>query len=199
MQVKVSYFVQHEISRKNFIGYCISGQLQINIMSGNKGIKITSEVRMDDRILYLVRVDKEEMAFVDTEREAQLVVDSIAAAESKRLENDWVQVFRQDLDGGRKVIISTQALGIILNGSITKVCTIDFIPVGRVVLTKGRLTLTDSMINVGNSIISPSPVLEASERLVKDQPQETSDETPESKPKEDDNSGDDTQEEEKSN
>jgi len=123
-----------------------------------ENITITPEVSMDRKILYLVRIDKEEMAFVESEREAQLVVDSIAAAESKRLESKWVKVFRQDLEDGQKVVLSTQSLGYAINGSINKACTIDYIPVGHAVLVKGRLALTASMISTPSESSAPIPV-----------------------------------------
>lgn len=135
-------------------------------MNQNKSVKITPEVNMDERVFYLIRMDKEEMAFVDTEREALLVVDSIAAVESKRYKDDWTKVFRQDLDDGRKVIISTQSLGVVINGTVTKTCEIDFIPVGHATLTKGRLTLAESMI-LSKETTSPIPLPDALERLSK--------------------------------
>ena len=103
-----------------------------------KTIKITPEVRMDDKVLYLIRVDGEEMAFTNSSKEALLIVDSLAAAEQKRLGNEWTKVFRQDLNEGQKVVISTQSLGYAINGGIYKAVTIDFIPVGHSYLVKGR-------------------------------------------------------------
>ena len=103
-----------------------------------KTMKITPEVRMDSKYQYLIRIDGEEMAFADSSKEALLIVDSVAAAEQKRLETEWTKVFRQDLDDGRKVVISTQALGYVANGSITKAVTIDFVTVGHAFLVKGR-------------------------------------------------------------
>jgi hypothetical protein len=110
----------------------------------NKTIKITPEVRMDSKVLFLIRVDGEEMAFSDSSREALLIVDSTAAAEQKRLEKEWVKVFREDLNGGQKVIISTQTLGYVTNGGIINAATIDFIPVGHAYLVKGRHELHHS-------------------------------------------------------
>jgi hypothetical protein len=104
----------------------------------DKTIKITPEVRMDSKVLFLIRVDGEEMAFSDSSREALLIVDSTAAAEQKRLECEWVKVFREDINNGQKVIISTQTLGYLTNGCINKAAVIDFIPVGHAYLVKGR-------------------------------------------------------------
>jgi len=103
-----------------------------------KVTKITPEVRMDSKVLFLIRMDGEEMAFSDSSKEALLIVDSIAAAEQKRLEDEWTKVFRQDLNEGQKVIISTQSLGYVANGGIYKAVAIDFIPVGHSYLVKGR-------------------------------------------------------------
>ena len=103
-----------------------------------KTIKITPEVRMDSKVLFLIRMDGEEMAFADSSKEALLIVDSIAAAEQKRLEDEWTKVFREDLNEGHKVVISTQTLGYAVNGGIYKAVTIDLIPVGHAFLVKGR-------------------------------------------------------------
>lgn len=107
-------------------------------MSTDSGVKITPEVRSDDRIMFLIRVNKEELAFVDTEREAILVIDSLAASETVRMTDDWTKVYREDLRGGREVVLSTQSLGRVINGSIVHAETIDCIPVGHVFLVRGR-------------------------------------------------------------
>ena len=101
-------------------------------------IKVTPEVRLDSTVLYLIRVNGEEMAFAESADEANLIVDSTAAFEQRRLENDWTTVFRQDLDEGRKVVISTQSLGYAMNGSIYKVSTIDYVSVSHAYLVRGR-------------------------------------------------------------
>lgn len=107
-------------------------------MSTDSGVKITPEVRSTDNIQYLIRIDGTELAFVETERDAILVVDSLAAEEARRLTDDWTKVYREDLNGGRKVILSTQALGRVMNGSIVPKEEIDCIAVGHVVLVRGR-------------------------------------------------------------
>jgi hypothetical protein len=121
-----------------------------------KKIFITPEVSMDDKILFLIRQNGEELAFTNTSNEAILIVDSIAASEQKRLSNEWTKVYRQDLDENRKVIISTQALGYITNGAITKCSVIDFIPVGRATPVKNRYELTEE----GNVVVPVAEVLQ---------------------------------------
>ena len=101
-------------------------------------VKITPEVNMDSRILYLIRINKEEMAFVNSEEEAKLVVDSIAAEEIRRLENDTTEVYRKDSKDGRNVRISKKDLGALYNSSVYFVMEIDYLPVGHAILTKGR-------------------------------------------------------------
>ena len=125
-------------------------------MSTDSGIKITPEVRSDDCIQYLIRVDGEELAFVENEKDAILVVDSLAAEETRRLTGEWTKVYREDLQGGRKVVLSTQYLGRIVNGSITPFETIDMIPVGHVVLIRGRHERSDEE-DLNTSPIVPLP------------------------------------------
>jgi len=110
-------------------------------------VKITPEVNMDSRILYLVRINKEEMAFVNSEEEAKLVVDSIAAEEIRRLENDTTEVYRKDSKDGRNVRISKKDIGTLYNSSVYFVMEIDCLPVGHAILTKGR-----------HELPSPSPL-----------------------------------------
>ena len=99
--------------------------------------KITEEVSMDSKIQYLIRIDGTEMAFCDSEDEAIIAISSIANKEIKNLENDWTKVFRQDLEDGKKIIISTQALGNLYNGSMVETMIIDIVAVGHCFLTKG--------------------------------------------------------------
>lgn len=101
--------------------------------------KITSEVELDDKILFLVRIDGKEACFVDDESQAKLAVDSFAAFEQRRLSTSDFKVFRRDLENGRISTISTQSIGYIMNGPITKFVTIDYIPVGHALIINGRL------------------------------------------------------------
>ncbi len=99
---------------------------------------ITPEVNMDSRILYLIRINKEEMAFVNSEEEAKLVIDSIAAKMVEELETKSTEVYRKDSKDANKVVISKKDLGTLYNSSVYPVMEIDFLPVGHAVLTKGR-------------------------------------------------------------
>jgi hypothetical protein len=101
-------------------------------------VKITPEVNMDSRVLYLIRINKEEVAFVNSEEEAKLVVDSVAAGMIGELENKSTEVYRKDAADGAKVVISKKDLGTLYNSSVYSVMEIDFLPVGHAVLTKGR-------------------------------------------------------------
>lgn len=105
-------------------------------------INITPEVKSTSQTYYLVRINGEEMCLVETEDKAKLAVDSIAAHEVKRLEEENVKIYREDLDNGKKVVISSQILGMIYNGSIIQVEDIDFVPVGFVNVIKGRHELS---------------------------------------------------------
>ncbi len=99
-------------------------------------IKLTPEGYMDSKILFLIRINGEELAYVDTEKDAKSMIDSIATVEQKSLENEWVKVFRQDVNDGRKTIISTQSIGRLVNGNVTASVTIDYIPVGHAYIVK---------------------------------------------------------------
>lgn len=104
----------------------------------SKNLIITPEISIDSTTFYLIRIDKEEMCFVNTEKEAKLAVDSIGASEVKRMEKEGVKIYREDLNDGKKVVISSQTLGTIYNGSIIQEEEIDYVPVSHAVLTKGR-------------------------------------------------------------
>ena len=107
--------------------------------------KITPEVVVDDKIMFLIRVDGEPMAFADTEREAELIIDSIGASEQRRLEDEWTEVYRSDTANNKEVTISIRKLGRMYNGSIAQATKIDFIKLSHAVLIKNRHELTDSV------------------------------------------------------
>ena len=165
----------------------------------NKTMKITPEVRMDNKYQYLIRIDEEEMAFADSPKEALLIVDSVAAAEQKRLEDEWTKVFRQDLDEGRKVVISTQSLGYIANGSIYKAVTIDFVTVGHAFLVKGRHELNqeeDSIPEVPSVPVPDILQMLAKENAEEDEESEEEESSEEEEPEslEEEPSGSDSEE-----
>ena len=109
---------------------------------------ITPEVNMDSKILYLIRIDKVEMAFVNSEEEAKLVIDSIAAAEAKREENKYTEIYRKDSVNGNKVILSRKDLGNLFNSAVYPMMEIDYVSVGHAVLTKGRHELPSGKISL---------------------------------------------------
>ena len=108
------------------------------VPESNGFVKITPEVDMDSRILYLIRINKEEVAFVNSEQEAKLVIDSVAAETVRKLEDKDTEIYRKDSNDGENVVISQKDLGTLYNSSIYPVMEIDFLPVGHAVLTKGR-------------------------------------------------------------
>lgn len=109
---------------------------------------ITPEIKMDTVLSYLIRSNGTELFNVDTEHEAKLAIDSIAATETKRLTNEWVKVFKEELNDGKKIILSTQSLGRVFNGVMTQESVIDYIPIGHAVLVKGRHELLDKILNI---------------------------------------------------
>jgi hypothetical protein len=106
-------------------------------------IKLTPEVHMNSKVLYLVRVDKEEVCFCKTEKEAVLVIDSLAAAVQKELTDEYTKVYREDIRDGEKVILSTQTLGFLINGGIHQAKVFDYVPVSQALYVKGRHPLPD--------------------------------------------------------
>lgn len=101
------------------------------------GTKITPEILSTDCTAYLIRNNKEEVSLVERESDARLAIDSFAAAIVKELTNEYTKVYREDVNEN-KVIISTQALGYIMNGSIVEHSVIDYIPLNFVIIEKGR-------------------------------------------------------------
>jgi hypothetical protein len=112
---------------------------------------LTPEVQIESILRYLIRINGVEIALVDSEREAIAVIDSLGAYEAKKLESPSVRVFRQDLDNNKKIKISTQSLGILVNGSIIKKFSIDYVPVPHAILTKQRIPTPKDHINGVNS------------------------------------------------
>lgn len=100
---------------------------------------LTPEVVITTKSLFLIRVDKNELILVDTEQDAKLAIDSIAHCEIKRLETDKsIRTFRRDESSGKNIVICTQALGALIDGPIIETMKIDFIPVNRAQLLRGR-------------------------------------------------------------
>ena len=95
-------------------------------------IKITPDVFTASIIKYLVRIDKQEFAFADDEKTAMAIINSLANSEVKKLTSPSVKVFRRDLNDGKEVHICTQALGVLVNGRVSKNMIIDLIAVPKV-------------------------------------------------------------------
>lgn len=106
-------------------------------------IRITPEVNSTSKIAYLIRRcdvvgnQTEEVNLVERESDARLAIDSFAAALIKEITNEWTKVYRED-ENDRKIILSTQSIGYIMNGSITPTFIIDYIPLGYVSVSRGR-------------------------------------------------------------
>ena len=100
--------------------------------------KLTEEVSLLDKTLYLIRIDNVEKVIVEGKDEAKLVLDSLAQDECNKLQTDWVRVFRRDQTDGMKVSISTQSQGILINGFVKTTKRLDCIPVRCAFLVKGR-------------------------------------------------------------
>jgi hypothetical protein len=86
-----------------------------------------------------VRQDGSEMFLVTNESEAVLAIDSLASAHQKELANEWTKVYREDLNDGKKVVISTRQLGRIVDGSIIVDTILDCIKVPIAHVIKPRL------------------------------------------------------------
>lgn len=137
-------------------------------MSDN--IKLTPEVILTKKILYLIKINGEEKIIVNEEDEAKLVMDSIADKEVKRLENEWTKVFRRDQPDGLKISIATQNLGIAFNGFVCTNTRIECTKVPCAQLLKGRLERTVNTEKI-NSMITPellSKLKERREKFVED-------------------------------
>lgn len=105
----------------------------------NDSQSLTPEVIVTTSVLFLIRVDGQELALVDSEKSAKLAIDSICHAEIKRLEADKnLRTFRRDATDEKSITISTQALGTLVDGQVADYMKIDFIPVNRARVLRGR-------------------------------------------------------------
>ena len=93
-------------------------------------IKITKDITLDAMFLYLIRIDRQEAVLAIDENDAKLIVNSIATREIENMQKELnVKIFRQDLDDGRKVIISKQYVGYLYNSRVHKAMIIETVPV----------------------------------------------------------------------
>jgi hypothetical protein len=100
---------------------------------------LTPEVTLENYSEYLVRLNGKELVFTTNETEAVAIVDSVANFECAKLRNDSTEVFRQDLENGKRVKISSKTLGRMWNGSVQDISTIDFVSVPKASHIKQRI------------------------------------------------------------
>ena len=84
---------------------------------------------------YLVRMDREPYALFSTERDAISAVDSIAAAEEKRLERPSTEVFRRKTKDGKEVYVSTRTSNFFREGPMVTQVVVDEIAVPRMTIS----------------------------------------------------------------
>ena len=82
---------------------------------------------------YLIRVDGEVLGLLPTEEAAIRAINSIALHEEKERQKPNVTVYRQNLNDGKEVVISTKTQGWIRNGPLTREMHIDMLAVPRLV------------------------------------------------------------------
>ena len=114
------------------------------ILELNSKKLITPEVEVDmDVKLYLIKRNSKEICFCSDEQEALLCVDSIAAAEQRFCENEWVRSYREDYNDGQRVIISTQSVGYLIHGGISQTVVVEYLAVNSGLPIKCRWALGD--------------------------------------------------------
>lgn len=98
-------------------------------------IKLVKDVFIDEKnLIYTIRIDGETCAYSDAECEAKKIVDTIIQDEIKRQQAiPSIKVLREDFENGSHVV--AQKLGYIYNGTLYKVCTVDFVPIPLVYRT----------------------------------------------------------------
>lgn len=99
---------------------------------------LTPELSIESSDFYLIRKNNEPLFLVEGEKEAILAIDSLASAHQEDLTNDKTRVYREDLNKGRKIKISTQHLGILYDGTPQLETTLDFINISIASVLKGR-------------------------------------------------------------
>lgn len=94
-------------------------------------------VVVDDKSMrYLVRLDGDPFCLVASENDAIKAIDSIAAAEEKRLQSDSVEVFRKKLKDGKEIHVCIRnSNGYFRSGGLSTQSTIDVISVPKMVVS----------------------------------------------------------------
>lgn len=104
--------------------------------------KVTDEVSMTDKILYLVRINGEECMIVDTHDCAKLVADSIACKEITLMKKKFPakKIYREDEEN--RITICSQSKSWFGGENVPKVkCVVDTIAIGCGTLTKNKYTI----------------------------------------------------------
>jgi len=96
-------------------------------MNSKNSLKLTNDIVLQDKKVFVIRIDKEAAFFIKNEEDAKTIMDSISEHEKRRLEDEWTKVYKKT--EGEKIILSTQKLGRVYNGYIIPVMTIDYIPI----------------------------------------------------------------------
>jgi len=104
-------------------------------------VNLTPEVQVGSTLTYLIRIDGDVVGYADTEASAKLILDSFAAREVVRMTTESFKVLREDLQDGKKIVLSTQSLGWVYNSSVTPAMNLDFIVAPYLHLLKGRHAL----------------------------------------------------------
>jgi hypothetical protein len=113
------------------------------------------EVMVTPETMFLIRINGKETFLSESEDDSKLIIDSIAAKEIKKLQEDeWTKVFRVDSIDGKKITVSTQNLGRVIDGGIYEVLCLDYIAVVKVRLLKGRLERQDRCDDLFSSCAS---------------------------------------------
>ncbi len=115
-------------------------KLEVSELSHQEQVKLTPEVEVDSTIFYLVRIDKEVVGYTESEECAKVILDSFAAREMERMTDEWTKVTREDLQDGKKIVLSTQQLGRVYHGSMLPTMVLDFIAAPHLNLLKERLS-----------------------------------------------------------
>lgn len=101
--------------------------------------KLTDLVTFEDRTSYLIRLNGEELSIAKDLQDAVKFIDIVAAEKIQETEGEWVKVYRQDSDDGKKVTISTQELGYLSNGYIREKFVVDCVCVTHIESVASRL------------------------------------------------------------
>lgn len=150
-------------------------------MKFNPIVKLTPEVEAGSFILYLIRIDEEVVGYTGSEDRAKAIVDSFAAHEAEKMSDEWTKVVREDIEGGKKVILSSQALGRLYNSNILPSMKIDLIAIPSLTISKGRHSInipidlpipdtsevTPEVTPEGTPIPPPRPTPDVIKRIMK--------------------------------